>query len=590
MLDAQTMTAVEREAVKYQPPMRKVTAADYEGDDLESEAQEPDHHRNAPRGGKNAQDDKPTTAKVLIEIALKNTDLFHDERSDGYAVLVHAGVRRTLKLRGREFRRWLAGTFYATTDRAANNEALATAMNVLEAKATFDGRQLTLSNRFAMRDEAIYIDMADSEWRVIKVTANGWEIMQKPPVLFRRYSHQMALPVPVRGGKLSDVHHHLAIKDADDKLLVEAWLVACAFENLPRPAINFHGPQGASKSTSARILKALTDPSVTDSVDLGKAPADLAQVLDHHAVPCFDNVSSIPSWSADMLCRAVTGGAFSKRELFSDDQDIILTFKRAIIITGINIPTHAPDLLDRLLLIELERIAPDKRLDESTFWKQFDADRPRLFGALLDGLAGAIQHLPSLKLDRLPRMADFARIACAYAEHAGIGADKMIDILLRQGARQTQEVLDADPVASAVREFIQRRRTWAGTASELLKLLNESAPTPRPEGWPRQGNSLSRRLNVLHSTLNEIGISVRRLKEGQERRIELESRPDSSSLPSLSSEVNAGAGSRVDDTQDDKDDKQIISSTLEANAGAGFDDMDDQDGKSAVFSGDEVDL
>ncbi len=542
------------------------------------------------KNGADDKDDKKTTAQVLIEIALKNTDLFHDERNDGYAVLVHGGVRRTLKLRGREFRRWFAGTFYTTTERAANNEALATAMNVLEAKATFDGRQLALYNRFAMRDGSIYIDVADSEWRVIRVTEDGWEVMSKPPVLFRRYSHQMALPVPVRGGKLSDVHRHLAIKGADDKLLVEAWLVACVFAELPRPAMDFHGPQGASKTTAGRILKAITDPSVTESVDLGKAPADLAQVLDHHAVPCFDNVSSIPAWAADLVCRAVTGGAFSKRELYSDDQDILLTFKRAIIITGINIPTHAPDLLDRLLLIELERIAPDKRLDEATYWARFDADKPMLFGALLDGIAGALRHLPRIKLDRLPRMADFARIACAYAEHAGIGADRMIDILMRQGARQTQEVLDADPVASAVREFIQRRGTWQGTSSELLKLLNESVPTPRPDGWPRQSNSLSRRLNVLHSTLNEIGISVRRLKEGQERRIELESRPDSSSASSASSFSNAGAGFRVDDPKDDQQIPSAISSVENVNVSEDLDDMGDQDGKSAVFSSDEVTL
>ncbi len=545
------------------------------------------------KNGTDDRDDKKTTAQVLIEIVLKNADLFHDERKDGYAVLVHGGVRRTLKLRGREFRRWLAGIYYTTTGRAANNEALATSMNVLEAKATFDGRQLPLCNRFAMLDGVIYIDMADTEWRVIKVTANGWEILQKPPVMFRRYSHQQALPVPTRGGKLGDLHRHLAVRTNDDRLLIEAWLVACVFAEQPRPAIDFHGPQGASKSTAARILKSIIDPSVTESVDLGKAPADLAQVLDHHAVPCFDNVSSIPAWAADLVCRAVTGGAFSKRELYSDDQDILMTFKRAIIITGINIPTHAPDLLDRLLLIELERIAPDKRLDEATYWARFDADKSMLFGALLDGIAGALKYLPNVKLDRLPRMADFARIACAYAEHAGIGADMMLDIIMKQSARQTQEVLDADPVAAAVREFIQRRGTWTGTASELLKLLNESAPTPRPDGWPRQSNSLSRRLNVLHSTLNEIGISVRRLKEDQERRIELESRPDSSSVSSVSSFSNTGAGFRADDPKDDKDDQQIpsaISSALEANAGAGFDDMDGRDGKSEVFSGDEVTL
>ena len=433
------------------------------------------------KGGKVGQDDKPTTAKVLIDIAVKNCDLFHDERNDGYAVTVHNGIRRTLKLRGRDFRRWLAGTYYATTGRAANNEAVATAMSVLEAKATFDGRQLELSNRFAMRDGAVYIDLADSKWRVVKITASGWEIMGKPPVLFRRYSHQQALPDPVRDGRLSGIHKHLAIRSADNKLLLEAWLVACAFSSAPRPVITFHGPQGGTKSTSARVLKSVTDPSVTESVDLGKSPADLAQVLDHNGVTCFDNLTGIPSWAADMLCRAVTGGAFSKRELYSDDSDILLTFKRPIIVTGINIPTHAPDLLDRLLLIELERIQPENRIDEATFWSRFNAERPQLFGALLDAIAGTLKHLPIVKLNKLPRMADFARVACAYAEYAGVGADKMLDIIMSNASRQTEEILDADPVASAIRDFIQKRGAWSGTAGELLKLLNESQPSPRAD-------------------------------------------------------------------------------------------------------------
>ena len=502
-----------------------------------------------PADGKDGKGDKPNTAKALIGLALKNCDLFHDERGDGYAVTPHEGVRRTLKLRGREFRRWLAGTYYITTDKAANNEAIATALTVLEAKATYDGRQLELSNRFAMRDGVIHIDMADPKWRVVKVTANGWEIMDEAPVLFRRYSHQSPLPDPVHGGGLSDLHQHLAVKSDDDKLLLEAFLVASAFANVPRPAITFHGPKGASKTTSARILKSITDPSVTEFVDLGKSPADLAQVLDHHGVPCFDNLTSIPSWAADMLCRAVTGGAFSKRELYSDDADILMMFKRPMIVTGINIPTHAPDLLDRLLLIELEHIQPEKRLDEASFWTRFDADRPTLFGALLDGIAGALRHLPSVKLDRMPRMADFARVACAYAEHTGVGAGKMLDIIMRHTSRQTQEVLDADPVATALREFVQKRGTWTGTTSKLLELLNESQPTPRADGWPRQANSLSRKLNVLHATLSEVGINVRRQKEGsnRDRQVTLESIPDSSSASSASSKSPIHAGSEADD-------------------------------------------
>jgi len=590
-------------SAEHQPDTENAPAGDSASPDrLEPPAPE------AAADGKDGKDDRPTTAKVLIDIAVKNCDLFHDERNDGYAVIVHNGIRRTLKLRGREFKRWLAGTYYDKTDHAANNEAIATAMSVLEAKATYDGRQLELANRFAMRDATIYIDMADAKWRVIKVTADGWEVMDKPPILFRRYSHQQALPDPVRGCKLSDLHKHLAIKSDNDKLLVEGWAVAVAVSGVPRPAITSHGPQGASKTTFARVLKSITDPSVTPSVDLGKAPADLAQVLDHHGIPCFDNVTSIPSWAADMLCRAVTGGAFSKRELYSDDSDILMVFQRAMIITGINIPTHAPDLLDRLLLIELERIQPEHRVDESTFWVTFNAARPKLFGALLDAIAGALRHLPNIKPDRMPRMADFARIACAYAEYAGVGSNKMLDIIMQHSSRQTEEILEADPVASAIRDFVQKRQSWTGTASELLKLLNE-APGQRPDGWPKQGNTLSRKLNILHTTLNDAGISISRDKEGSKRnrQLTLESKPDLSSASSVSSASPIHAGFEADDktrpssatskTSSAPDDKahavkasSVSSSALNPSIHAGLDDKDDQDDKSALLSSGMVEV
>jgi hypothetical protein len=385
-----------------------------------------------------------------------------------------------------------------------------------------------------MRDGAIHIDLADKRWRAIKVTAAGWEILDKPPVMFRRYSHQQALPEPVGAGRLSDIHRYLRVNLKDDQYLLEVWLVACAFANVPRPAITFHGPQGASKTTTARCLKALIDPSLTASVDLGKSPADLAQTLDHHGVPCFDNLTSIPTWAADMLCRGVTGGAFTKRELYSDNSDVIMSFKRPIILTGINIPTHAPDLLDRLLLIELERISANKRMDETTFWSRFNAELPMLFGALLDAIAGTLRHLPDVKLTRMSRMADFTRIACAYAEYAGIGSKKMLGIIMKHASRQTEEVLQADPVATAILNFTKERGSWTGSATELLQLLNQTAPRPRSEKWPGQPNGLTRQMNVLHETLKEVGISITRHKEGREgnKQVTLKYKAKSSSASS----------------------------------------------------------
>ena len=557
--------------------------------------------KNDQTTGKNegGKENKLTTANALIELAVGSCEFFHDERGDGYALVTDNKIRRTLRLRSKAFRGWLAGTFYKTTQRAANNEALSTALSVLEAKAINDNGQVELSNRFAMVDSAIYIDLADKQWRAVKVTAAGWEILDKPSVLFRRYSHQQVLPDPVSGGKLFDIHCHLGIKSNDDKHLLEAYLVACAFSNVPRPAITFHGPQGASKTTTARCLKAITDPSLLGSVDLGKSPADLAQILDHHGVPCFDNLTSIPAWAADMLCRGISGGAFSKRELYSDDSDIILSFKRAIIITGINIPTHAPDLLDRLLLIELERITPVKRVDEVTFWALFDKEKPKLFGALLDAITGTLQHLPKIKLTRMARMADFTRIARAYAEYIGIGKKKMLAIIMRHTSRQTEEVLAADSVATAILGFIKEKGSWTGTATELLKLLNEAAPTPRPHDWPRQPNSLTKRMNTIHTTLNEASIRIVKDKGRNNGRImKLEYKAISSSPSSSPSACPTHKDSAVDDEgklspvgssgEDDacsvKLSSSVLSSPSKTSTGKASDDKDGKDDESDVLS------
>lgn len=564
------------------------------------------HHGREPNdansgGNQDKKDSKEgkSVANALIELAVTHGEFFHDERGDGYAVVSDNNVQLTLRLRSKEFRHWLVGTFYKTTERAPNSEALSVALSVLEAKATYDNDQLELSNRFAIRNGEIYIDLGDKWWRAAKITAAGWEILNKSPVMFRRYSHQRALPEPVGGGRLSDIHHYLRIKLKDDQHLLEAWLVACTFANVPRPAITFHGPQGASKTTTSRCIKALIDPSLTESVDLGKSPADLAQTLDHHGVPCFDNLTNIPTWAADMLCRAVTGGAFTKRELYSDNSDVIMSFKRSIILTGINIPTHAPDLLDRLLLIELDRIPANKRMDETTFWDKFNAKLPTLVGALLDAIAGTLRHLSTIELDRMSRMADFTRIACAYAEYAGIGSKKMLSIIMRHASRQTEEVLQADPVATAILDFIKKQVCWTGSATELLKLLNETAPGPRPEKWPRQPNNLMRQMKVLHTTLGEAGISVTRQKKGRkgDKQVTLEYKvksPSASSAPSKlpiegdfpadgNSTISSVASSLKYATPKVKYISSESSSTRKASAAGVSGDADGTDDKSSVI-------
>ncbi|MBP7675991.1 MAG: hypothetical protein KBB14_06670 [Thermoanaerobaculia bacterium] len=452
---------------------------------------------------------KEPAAQVLVRIGERNSVLFHDERETPHAAVGPDGARRIVPVKSGTFATFLSGRYYSETGKAANGEAIATARSVLAAKALFDGPQHHLHNRFAQVDGALWIDLADAQRRAAKVTADGWTI-EAPPILFRSFKRQAALPIPTDGGDLSDLLDHVNVQSAEDGLLLLTWTALAPLGHIPRPILELHGPQGSAKTTTAKMLRRLTDPSAAGTNHLSNKDDELALAFETNAVPFFDNLTHISARQAELMCQAVTGGGFTKRELYSDSDEVVYDFRRAIIITGINPPTLAPDLLDRFLGVGLERVRRDERVTESALWRSFDAAAPALFGGLLTALSGAMRRHPCVVTEgyELERMADWTLWGLAVAESLGATPDAFLAAYRRNVGRQTEEVLEADPIARAVRELAQRGG-FSGTPSDLFKLLRDRAgDEAKTDGWPKRADGLSRRLNVLRSTLADAGVSV----------------------------------------------------------------------------------
>ena len=98
----------------------------------------------------------------------------------------------------------------------------------------------------------------------------------------------------------------------------------------------------------------------------------------------FDNVSGLPSWISDTLCRLATGGGFAVRQLYTDQEEVIFTATRPIILNGIEDIVTRPDLADRGLFLQLQPISEASRRTEAEFWQAFRQDCPKILGALLD--------------------------------------------------------------------------------------------------------------------------------------------------------------------------------------------------------------
>jgi hypothetical protein len=80
-----------------------------------------------------------------------------------------------------------------------------------------------------------------------------------------------------------------------------------------------------------------------------------------------------------------------------------------------------------------------------------------------------------IELKGHPRMADFAEVAEIIACCMGYPGNKFLTAYYKNIGSQTQQALEASPVATVIMEFMNSRTRWVGTATELLNELVEVA-------------------------------------------------------------------------------------------------------------------
>ena len=458
----------------------------------------------------------PKQADLLIQIAA-SADLFHAPDSTGYADVQVDGHRETWPIRSKGFRRWLTRQFFRATDGAPGSEALQSALNVIEARAHFDSPQRAVYIRVAGHDGRLYLDLVDDGWRAVEIGPDGWRIVDEPPVRFRRAAGMQPVSVPRKGGSVEALRRYVNV-GPKAFVLVVSWLLAALRNCGPYPVLALAGEQGSAKSTLSRILRMLLDPNSAPLRALPRDDRDLFIAASNSHVLTFDNVSGLRGWISDTLCRLASGGGFAVRRLYTDMDEVLFDAARPTIVNGIDDIITRPDLAARAILLTLEPIPEDKRLAERELWAAFERDAPQILGALLDAASLGLRRLPETRLERLPRMADFAHWVAA-CEPALWPAGTFLAVYEESRADAVDSVIEADPVGSAVRSFMTSRHEWTGTAKELLCVLGDEAGdvVRQMKVWPTTPRALSGRLRRAATFLRATGLEVGFSREGRNR-------------------------------------------------------------------------
>lgn len=462
----------------------------------------------------NAQ--KKSGADRAVEVLLaETTDIFVTPDGTPFVRLPVNHHSEVLPLNGTTMKSWLGYRVHQLTGSVPTSAALAAALNVIRGQASTQVREL--HNRVApdAGGNGLWYDLTNSTWEAVHIDSSGWRIVAEPPILFRRYQHQLPQVKPQAGGDFTQLLDFVNVSE-EKQLLFLVYVLSCFLPDIAHPIALFTGPKGSAKTTAAVIVRRVVDPSQIETFAYPNAKQEVIQKLGHNWMAIFDNISSVPVWFSDVLCRASTGAGDSKRQLYTDDDDVIYAYRRCVGLTSITSAADMPDLLDRSVTFDLQRINSEQRVAEQDLFARLDAALPGILGAACDALSRAMCIKPTITVKSLPRMADFALWGAALAIALGYTQEDFLTAYAADIKDRNRDVVEAHPVGAAVKAFMMQHQQWEGTATELHDELEGVAEENRIDvesrQWPKAASWLKRRLEEVSTDLQEIGITVTHLR------------------------------------------------------------------------------
>ena len=334
------------------------------------------NNENGNNKAKEKDKDDRSIAEVIVDLATANSSQFFKDQYDMPWVRVHKEDHHELiRITGDKFKRYIGKLYYDSEKRVPNAEAINGAASVLRAKAEYDGDTIPLSLRVVWDngDDIVY-DLTDKKWQCVRITKEGWEIINETPIpLFMRYSQTPQVePSRQYDPDILDKFLQLVnLKREEDKILLVVYIATLFIPEIQHVVLQLHGEQGGAKSMLETFIKELVDPARIKLLSVHKDRMEFIQQIAHNHLVFYDNLKYIPGWLSDEVCRGVTGAGGSKRVLYSDDEDFLYDYRRCFGFNGINLVLTEPDVLDRSITIEQDRINPINRVQEKLMMSKF---------------------------------------------------------------------------------------------------------------------------------------------------------------------------------------------------------------------------
>lgn len=179
----------------------------------------------APAGEESEGEEKEreSQADQVVKFAQARYELLHDDQKNVYARSFDTGI--VCRLGSRAFRDAVYAAFFDARGKGIKATSFSEALDTLTALGVSSGEPEKVFLRAGHHASGYYIDLCQpGNSQAIHLSAAGWRVVEKPPIVFVRGEAMQPLPQPVAGGSLGMLWELLNVP-VDARLLVVAFIV-----------------------------------------------------------------------------------------------------------------------------------------------------------------------------------------------------------------------------------------------------------------------------------------------------------------------------------------------------------------------------
>ena len=297
--------------------------------------------------------------------------------------------------------------------------------------------------------------------------------------------------------------------DPEEMLRYLAHLCCFFMPHISVPLLVLNGGHGTAKSTAAKMIMDLVDPSTVDVTAMPKAEQGLTALLAGKYIVGLDNIGKLSRKESDKLCIACTGGYDPQRQYYTNADLLSVPLKCNIILNGIGTLVTRPDLAERSNVIYCNKVKGN--LPDRQVWAEFESVKPKILGAIFNTIRLGLPMVDTVLegYTPLPRMAGFAEHGAAFIQAMGLDPIQFVKEYSAACSAFIGDSAEQDEFYSLIKEFlVNRSGYYQGTAQKLLEDLQNYAGCKRLPFEKMSPSSLSRRLNESKDDLNKMDVAV----------------------------------------------------------------------------------